>query len=53
MAMFVTEEMGSRSITRRRTNISGTHETRAAMTALTRQNLDALLADGNVLTPVL
>ncbi|MNT11776.1 Glyoxylate/hydroxypyruvate reductase B [compost metagenome] len=32
---------------------SGTHETRAAMTALTLQNLDAFLADGRVLTPVL
>ncbi|WP_427312674.1 2-hydroxyacid dehydrogenase [Cupriavidus sp. H39] len=32
---------------------SGTHETRAAMTALTLQNLDAFLAGGKVLTPVL
>jgi lactate dehydrogenase-like 2-hydroxyacid dehydrogenase len=32
---------------------SGTHETRAAMTALTLQNLNAFLADGRLLTPVL
>ena len=32
---------------------SGTHETRAAMTALTLQNLDAFLKNGKVLTPVL
>ncbi|CAG9184494.1 2-hydroxyacid dehydrogenase [Cupriavidus pinatubonensis] len=32
---------------------SGTHETRTAMTALTLQNLEAFLATGKVLTPVL
>jgi len=32
---------------------SGTHETRAAMTALTLRNLEAFLATGKVVTPVI